>query len=431
MANRGIEKLREHNLSLIANNGAGPLNAVDVRDTVQEALPSFAKEVSNLRRGKAVDARGNEIGPVDISFEDALKLHFNTDAKTLMAQLGVHSKSMSLEQTARTLGCDNFTLNSMEELMVSASNFDSVLGTPASTTQVDSDYRFLIPELIGAAIRTGYINSALHPNWIAATQNMSKRKITMPHIKRGDGMPSKIAEGANIPMGSVQFGQKEAGVFKIGTGFKLTDELIAESALDVLFIFLQEVGNDMSIGADVLALNVLLQGEQISGSESAPVVGVATPGTLAYTDIKKVFTRMTRLNQPASRIITSENDAINITGIDKFEGFQGDTKLASIKTIVGVPEKFDIDVHVPPASQMIFLDPTRAMMKLNFRGMVTERRRNPQNQTEELFISDHIGFAIIKRDARVVLDKSVSIGSSPFPSYMDIDSRIQEAFKNL
>jgi hypothetical protein len=305
---------------------------------------------------------------------------------------------------------------------------DSVSG---NTSQISEAYRFLIPELIGTAIRTGYVHSALHTNWIVSSQNISQRSIKMPQILRGDGMPSIVNEGADIPMGSVAFGQKEAKVFKVGTGFTITYELLFESSMDILFIFLGEVGNDMAIGADVLAMSTLINGEQSDLSESAPVIGVETTSSFAYKDIKRAFTRGKRLGQPYTRIITGEDDGINITGIDKFEGFNGGTNLSSIRSIIGVPEVFDIDTHVPPANQIIFVSPEKAMVKLVYRGLMTERVRNPKNQTEELYISDHIGFAIVKRDARLILDKSIAFASNGFPTYMDIDARIASGFKTF
>ncbi len=64
-------------------------------------------------------------------------------------------------------------------------------------------------------------------------------------------------------------------------------------------------------------------------------------------------------------------------------------------------------------------------------GMMTERRRNIRNQTEELFVSDWINFAIVKRDARIAEDKDWTFAAHPFPAYMDIDARLAENFKEI
>lgn len=431
MAVKELKDLREHNLALSKGQVEGTLTSTDVRDTVENKLPEFQKELMKLRRGEAETKKGVRIPRLDLSFDEGLKMYFGTpDMKTFLKQIGVYSNQFSLNETAELLGAGSFSLHGLEKLMIEHGDSFGV-GSPANTNDIAADYRFIIPEIFASAIRIGHQHTSLHQNWIAATMPMRTEQIVMPQIKRGDAMPTRLNEGANIPMGSVQFGKKTAKTFKIGTGMKITDELMLQSTLDMLFIYLQEVGNNMAIGADSLALDVLVNGEQTDGSESAPVIGVITPGTVAYKDIKRVFTRMERMGQPASRIIAGEDDGINITGIDRFEGFQGQTQLASIRSIIGVPNQFSIDTHVPPTDQMIFVSPNKALVKLQFRGLMTERRRNPENQTDELFITDHIGFAVVKRDARVILDKSLNYNAAGFPDYMNIDSQIAEVYKQF
>ncbi len=141
---------------------------------------------------------------------------------------------------------------------------------------------------------------------------------------------------------------------------------------------------------------------------------------------------MTRLGIPAGRVLSGEEDGIDITSIAQFEGTQlGPNKLTSIRSIIGVPEVFDVDTYVLPTDQVMFLNAARAMVKLQYRGMMTERRRNPKNQTEELYISDWINFAIVKRDARILVDKSISFSGNGFPAYMDIDTRINLAYNTI
>lgn len=428
MAKIDLSKVRLHNRE-VGKGGAGKESQTDVRDTIESDLPDFCVRLQKIRKGLAQNAKGVQLRPVDMPFEKALKTQYGFENLAAFLEVfGISPKTSSIRDLARVFGVDNLTPVTMENFMIDHSNF----ANPMSTADIDSSFRFIIPEIFANAIRLGYVHGSLHQNWIGSTQNMATEKLVMPQILRGDGMPSKVNEGANIPMGSIAFGKKEVTIFKIGTGFKITDELLMASSLDMLSIFLGEVGNDMAIGADSQAFLVLVNGEQADLSESAPVVGVInTSNGFTYKDIKKVFTRMNRLRQPADRMITGEDDGVDITGIDKFEGFQGETRLASIKSIIGVPDKFDMDTYVLPANKIMYLNKEKAMVKLQYRGLMTERRRNPQNQTEELYISDWINYAIIKRDARVIQDKSVTIVASPFPSYMDVDSRINESYKSL
>lgn len=427
MTKLDLGRVRKHNAE-VATGGVGTEKPDDIRHTVEESLADFTKQVQFTRKGKMEDKKGKLIAPYDISLKKAVQNYYGfKDVSQFLNTFEVYEGYHSIHELARRFGCDNLNQASMEQFMIEHSQF----ANPMNTSDIDSTHRFIIPEIFTNAIRTGYEAASLHQNWIASTMNMAQQKATMPLILRGDGMPSRVNEGANIPLGSIKFGRKDVSLFKIGTGFSITDELLMASNLDLLYIYLQEVGNDMSIGADSQAFSILINGEQADGSESAPVVGVGVVGPFLYKDLKKVFTRMTRLNTPCDRLITGEDDGIDITGIDRFEGFQGQSRLSSIRSIIGVPEKFDMDTYVLPANKILYLNKSRAMIKLQYRGMMTERRRNPQNQTEELFISDWINFAIVKRDARVIQDKSVTLVASPFPSYMDVDTRINNAYAAL
>lgn len=433
---KSLSLVRNHNRE-IQKGGIGKESLTDIRDTVQADIPKFAVKLQKIRKGlmEVKLAKGGSVTlpPVDMSFEKAIEQQYGIKGipAFLDTAFGFSAKSGTAKELSKVLGHDNLTVRNMEDFMV-ASSEQMNFANPMSTQEIDSTFRFILPEVFFAAIRTGYEHGVMHNDWIATTINMTQETLVMPQILRGDGMPSRVNEGADIPMGSLAFGKKTVDIFKIGTGFKMTDELISRSNLNMLSIFLGEVGNDMGIGADSLAFMILINGEQADLSESAPIVGVINTSTgFQYKDLKKVFTRMNRLRQPADRIISGEDDGVDITGIQQFEGFQGETRLASIRSIVGVPEKFDMDTYVLPANKVMFLNKAKAMAKLMQRGMLTERRRNPKNQTEELFISDFINFAILKRDARVIQDKSLDIATNGFPSYMDIDSRINAAFAAL
>jgi hypothetical protein len=280
-----------------------------------------------------------------------------------------------------------------------------------------------------AAIRTGFVNGSMASNWILGSQNMSQTKLVMPRIERGNGRASKVAEGANIPVGSLRFGKKDVSVFKVGTGFSITDELVEGSSIDMMFEFLQEAGNDMSIGRDVEAMRVLVSGEQADGSESTPIIGVTdTAAGLQLADIDRVVERMRRLNRPANRIITSET----IKQKDLNSEYSARERIL-LEAYFGRP----VDCHVlPTLRQLLFLATDKSMVELNYKTMKVERQRNPQNQTDDMYVSTYIGFAKVRRDATVIVDTEVAfsptIGAAGgFPAYMDIDARISEAFKSF
>lgn len=425
------KKLRLHNANIMAKS-TGTLNKNEVRAHYEASIGDFVQQMLLTRNGKMHDSFNRPIAAHDVSLDNALKAYYGVDFPTWMKQMEVFVKTDTLYSMARRFGHDNLTADGFNSLLVKHSSFEGL----NNTTDIDKAFRWIIPEVIMAAIRTDYEASSMHNNWIASTQNLTQRTAKMPLIKRGNATPRKIGEAESIGFGTVSFGEKSVEVFKVGTGFKITDELVEASSLDLLFNFLGEVGTDMSLASDVEALNILVNGEQSDASESAPVIGVENVGGFAYKDLKRGVARMERLRRNVTRVITGEEDGLDISLLEEFKGFPGDTKLGNLNGIMGKVLSLANDIYIVPDNQVMLLAPQRAMTKLQYRGMKTETRRNPQTQEEEVFVSDYIGFAILRRDARLLIDHSVAYNPTPgatggFPLYMDIDSRLNTAFKNL
>ncbi len=427
-----FQKLRAHNADIMAK-GNGLLKATEVRSHYEDSVGEFVHQVIKTRSGKMHDSFNRPIAAHDISLDQAVRSFYGVDLATWLKQMEIYVKTDTLYTMARRFGFDNLSADSAEKLLLEHSSFDGL----NTTDDINSAFRWLIPEIILAAIRTDYEASSMHQNWIASTQNLTQRTAKMPIIKRGNATPRKIGEAESIPFGTISFGEKSVEVFKVGVGFKITDELVESSSLNLLTQFLGEVGTDMSLAQDVEALSVLINGEQEGGIESAPVVGVNNTTTgFTYKDLKRVVARMERLRRMVTRIISGEDDGLDMALLEEFKGFSGDTKLGNVQGIMGKVLSLANDIYTMPDNQIMLLAPQKAMTKLQYRGMKTERRRNPQTQEDELFVSDYTGYAILRRDARVIIDKSVEYDATAgetggFPTYMDIDARLATQYKNL
>lgn len=420
-----LQNLRTHNANISAGK-AGTMSRSEVRDTLEKDMENFVGSILRTRFGLRQDAKGNDIPAQDISLSQAVKEAYGVEKEVWLAQLGLHPNSVSLTRAAQMLGNDHLTSRSLEELLISHSELANV------TSDVPADYRFIIPELIMDAIRIGYEGATLHQNWISSTTQLSQDEVKMPHIKRGNMVPRKIGEAESIPFGSLQFGQKSASTFKIGIGFKVTDELVLQSKINMVAEAMSEVGVDMSIGADVEALNILINGEQTDGSESAPVIGVAdTQNGVDYIDLIRATARMRRLKMAPERLISNEEESIEINLLPEFKGFDGIAKLAVLNSLTKRLPDFTNDLFVMPDNQVMLLHKAGAMYKFRFQQYKIERRRNPQTQEDEMFVSDSLGFGIKKRDSRLIIDGDLAFSANGFPSYMDIDSRINQAFRTV
>jgi hypothetical protein len=439
-------EVRAHNHA-ISQGLNGTLDAESLKENIQGTFADFAKQVTEIRLGQVIDKKGNKLSARPLSLVQAVNMYYGINApetnmfgkkltnreksmyilRNFFAQQGVYFGEDNIYTVGKKFGADHLTPGAVTKALLDHSEigFDGSM----NTGDINVDWRFIIPELILAAIRIDYEGASMHQNWIATTINISQKEIKMPQIKRGNTIPRRIRETESVPFGSLKFGQKTAEVFQVGMGFEITDDLMERSTLDMMFIFLGELGIDMAIGADATAMDVLVNGEQAASAESAPVIGVDNTTTgFAYLDIKRGTSRLQRLRRNVTRLISGENDGLAITGLNRFEGFDGPTRLSNIVSILGVPETLQHDVYPLPTNQVMLLAPDQCMAKLQYRSMKVEQERSVVNRVNYVVVTEYVGFAIIRRDARLLIDKSVTFASQGFPTYMDIDSRINQAF---
>jgi hypothetical protein len=404
------EEIRDNNEMLRRNE-----------DDRNKSVLEFFTKLQAVRMGWSSDFK-KETTPNNISFSQAVNAFYGKSVNEFLRDIQVFQND-TIQSASERMGFSQASKNSVKEWLLDYSNIG--VGSFASTKDIDPSYRFIIPEIILNAIRVGYEASARHMRWIGGTQNVSKKKITAPFIKDGDVMPSRINEGGAIPFGSLTFGQKDVQVFKVGCGFSLTDELIDQSSIEMMTIFLAQVGTKMSIGADVEAMRVLVNGDQANGSESAPVIGVETvSGTngFLHSDIDNITMQMEMLNMPADMMIGAKSEFIR----DLNTAFPNRDR-ETISEYTGLMR----DLFLLPAGQLMFINKRNALAKLQYKGLMIETGRNIKHQEDEIFVTDHCGFMNIKRDARVITDRTVAFSSNGFPSYMDIETYLQSGFKTI
>jgi hypothetical protein len=411
------------NLNVSAESVSEARNNISNKEKRSESFFNFMEIIHKIRQGK--DEQTGEVRPRSLSFAEATKAVYGMSAmQYLKVTFGV-SKGDSLVKIAGKTGMRDITLTEIQKLVTEYGRQDTNFATIQSTRDINNAYRFIIPEIILTAIDLGYKGGAKYVNWIATTEDVSTHKVTMPFIEEGDLMPQVIAEGGTIPMGSLKFGQKTVTLFKVGIGVKLTQELIEQSSINMLSLFLSLVGVRMSRGADVAAMKVLISGDQADLSESAPVIGVKdTAEGLQHYDMDLVMGQMAMLNQPADRLVSRLSLLIK----DLNEG----TPQRNRETVkqYAMSENVATDMWYLPASQYMFIDTEKCLVELNYGSMRVAQETEKSTETELVYVTKYIGFAVAKRDARVIVDASVAYSSNPFPAYMDIEQQLSNGFKS-
>lgn len=291
-----------------------------------------------------------------------------------------------------------------------------------SMPEFNEGYRWLVPEIVRDAIRTGMRRNPIYPNLIAAEETISQPRLTMPSVNMSEALAKRIGEAETIPMGNVSFTEKEVKVSKIGIGLKITDEVLKFSSINLISIFLQDVGVKLNMALDTEAIDTLVNGDQAGGTDAVSVIGVTTTGTFAYRDLLRAWIRMGRIGRLPAAMLANENPAIDILEIAEFKALAGIATLKKIEVRTPVPESQALWIHGAMASdnQVMLIDPTSALIKLNASPLQVETDRIVERQISGTYVSLMTGFATLFRDARLVVDKSLAFSSNGFPTYMNV-----------
>lgn len=295
-------------------------------------------------------------------------------------------------------------------------------------TLPDEDVRWLIPEIIRDAIRLGLREAPIWPNLVATEQDIAQKSVTMPYINMSDATPHKVGEAETIPIGTISYGDKSVTTFKIGRGIKISYEVEQFVSIDVISIFFQDFGIRLGQALDTLAIDILINGDQADGSESAPVIGIGdTTEGKQYRDFLRPWIRGARMGRRFTTIIGGEDAALDTLDLPEFKDRKSGTTDAKLTLKTPVPSDANYFIHGNvPENQEILLDPRFALIKFNVIPLLIESDKIVSNQTKEFYASLTCGFGKIFRDSVLLLDSSVPFADNGFPEYMDVD-----AFQNV
>ena len=352
-------------------------------DFIKE-LPQMVQQLDAFRQGN------NNVLPTDISLSEFVSNRYGLDLNDYYEKLGINTKKDTMQ---------------------------NIFSMP------DQSIRWLVPEIIRSAIYLGMKEAPFYPNIIASDQSINGLSAIMPFVNPSDAAPAKVNEAETIPLGTVSFGQKTVKLFKIGKGFKITDEVKNYVSLDVMSIFIRDFGVQLGYALDTLALDVAINGNQADGSESAPVIGVYDNAAgIQYKDLLRVWVRASRLGRGFRTMVGGEDQAIHILDLDEFKNRQSGTTTATLNLKTPVPNSADFYIHPGvPENQVLLIDPRAALIKLTARQLTLESERIVSNQTEATYATITTGFSKMYQDAALLLDGSQEFSSAGFPDYMNVD----------
>lgn len=392
------EKLRANNAA-IAESKAPTMKAGEHKEALLQDLETSVKHLDALRKG------GSNNLMIDMTFADFANERWG---------YAVDEKSGNPNGLYEALGI-NPGRQTVESLM--------------TMPEFDSAHRWLVPEIFREAIRLGLRKNPIYNNLIVADEPVSQETVNMPYINMSDATPHKRAEGETIKRGTVSFDQRDVKIAEVGVGIEVTDKVMRYVNINIVNLFLQDVGVRLGTALDVLAIDTLLNGDDDSGSMSAPEIGVETTSSFDYTDILRSWIRMSRLGRPVAGMLSGEEEALEVLQLPEFKALAGKDTLQNINLATPVPDSQQYWIHGRmPQDKLMLIDPASAMLKLTAQALTVENERIVQRKMSGSYATITTGFANLFRDARLLVDKGTAFAG--FPSYMDVDAAENVPFKS-
>ena len=285
---------------------------------------------------------------------------------------------------------------------------------------LDPDTRWLVPEIFRDAIRKGIRSTPNYSRLVAASETIPQPQHNMPYWDLSDAEPDPLQQGETIGKGSVTYGSKMVSVSKQGLGVSITYEALQFSSLNMVSIFLEDVGIKLGQKLDKALVDILVNGDQANGSESAAVIGVNNPVTgLLYRDLLYAWIRGSRLGRMYSTMVASEAMANTIMNLTEFKDKQAGTPQQSVVLNATIPSQSQVFLTGQlDDTQVVLMDVARALVQLTATPLTVEGEKIISKQIQDTYATITTGFANIFRDARVVIDASLDVASNDFPAYM-------------
>lgn len=374
----------------------GLLTYGKVREAIMGNMKAAVREMDALRSG------GGDGGslPIDLNFESFVKQKFG------FGSLPAFYASLGIDPMAKTIS----QLTTMPDF--------------------EGGFRWLIPEIIREATRLGLRRNPIYPELIAGEESVSQMSVTMPQINMSAAAMSTVNEAETIPVGSLSFGEKTVKIKKVGTGLKISDEVLKYVPLNVLSIFLQDAGVKLGLGLDTMAIDVLVNGDE-GGNNAASVIGVADPNAgITYKDILRVWIRMGRLGRLPQGMISDEDAAMVILETAEFKGANYNNTKARIDLKTPIPATQNYLIHgnmpgnggTPKDEKLGFYDRTAALLKLNASGLMVESERIAEKQVSGTYVTITTGFTKLFDDAFIILDGGKAFSTYGWPESMNINA---------
>jgi hypothetical protein len=292
---------------------------------------------------------------------------------------------------------------------------------------LSSDFRLLLSAIVNDSFVKGFstASNGQPPLWSQLCYRTGV-PCALDEFRRTwlkfNGQPQITAEAETFPEATITLGTEIARMQKKGITLRMSEEFVRANPIDVVAEWLIYLGRRHQLMEDDAAVLTLVNGDLSTGSNAAPVVGVADTATgVDYVDFLKCWTRGSVIGENFYSLIANETMSHKIALIDEFkERRQGKSQI----TIVNRPEPATIDRFVNnsvPANQIVLLDRSHAMKQRVFQPVRIDRSFKPESWENGITIGYISAFEKVGDKATIIIDESLSFSEHPFPNWLTID----------
>jgi len=299
-----------------------------------------------------------------------------------------------------------------------------------SLAEGDENMKWLWYEILLSAIHKGITNIDFTKELIAVTvTKQNSDTLTQPYIITEDMKTTKgkdVAPGVSFELDKIKVGQKTIKSKKKGRALEIPYETIRYSPINLIGQFFQGFGS--VIIADKLAtlIDVLTNGDNGRDQsdelidESAGTIGVySSTNGITYKDILRASVRLWRLGRPTGHMIGDENTMIDILDLDEFKKREAGVERAklNLRGKIRVPENGYVHEDIA-TKKLIVISKDNCIGEFVTQGLMIEKDKDIIRQLHELAASFIVGYMILHRNARVIVNGNANFTS--WPSLYDI-----------
>lgn len=276
-----------------------------------------------------------------------------------------------------------------------------------------TDSSVLFPEYISRTVLIGLEKANILPAIVATTTNIDED--TYRSIYMDDGVDSKkrkqlrrVSEGAPMPVTSIKTKEKVTDIFKYGRQLDATYEALRRKKLNVVEIFLQQIGRQIAFDMAHDALKVIISGDGNSNAADVFKIGDATiggtAGKLTYDEYIAFWSEFDPYEM--NTVLAPKVQLKNILTLPEFKDpqagftFQKDGKLISP---LGAKLVRADQVAEQSINGIIGLDKGLCLEEVVEQGITTESDKLIDRQIERTVISRVGGFNKLFQPAAKVL----------------------------